>query len=83
MQRLLALLIGISACLSAAPVYGGPPEDRSVTPELRDRAVAILRETLDKESEWRKVHAAEFLIALSYPQGVAAAFEAERKAHER
>jgi SSS family solute:Na+ symporter len=48
-----------------------------VTPELRQRAVTVLRETLDCEARWIKVHAAEFLLALDYPEGVGETFDQE------
>jgi len=49
--------------------------------EVRDRAVATLREGLAEQQRWVKVHAAEFLLSLSYPQGVRETFEAELESH--
>jgi len=50
---------------------------QQVSDELRGQAVDVLRQTLDHESRWVKVHAAEFLLALDHPQGVAEAFAKE------
>lgn len=85
MQRLpvISVLIGVGAGFFAAQGSGAEPRGDAVTPAMRDRAVAELRETLANESRWVKVHAAEFLLALGYPQGVGDAFEAERAAHDR
>ncbi|HUT25690.1 MAG TPA: sodium/solute symporter [Sumerlaeia bacterium] len=52
-----------------------------VTPELRERCVKVLRDALQNEERWVKVHAAEHLLALGYPQDVREAFEAELAAH--
>jgi SSS family solute:Na+ symporter len=52
-----------------------------VTPELRGQAVAVLRSVLGRESGWVKVHAAEFLLALDYPQGVRDMFLQEWEVH--
>jgi len=49
----------------------------TVTPEVRDRAVQALRRTLVEEERWVKVHAAEFLLALDYPDDVQETFEEE------
>ena len=52
-------------------------QSQPVSEELRSRAVDVLRQTLECESRWVKVHAAEFLLALDHPQGVAEAFAKE------
>jgi SSS family solute:Na+ symporter len=44
---------------------------------MRERAVGVLRRALDEESGWTKVHAAEYLLALDYPDGVQDVFERE------
>lgn len=49
---------------------------------LRERALAVLRSTLATGENWPKVHAAEFLLALGYPQGVREEFEKQRANHE-
>jgi SSS family solute:Na+ symporter len=75
-RALIAVLIAI--CL----VPAAQADDAEVTHAMRDTALAVLQETLGRESRWIKVHAAEHLLALGYPQGVQAAFEAERTDHE-
>lgn len=83
-----SLLVALLALLAAMPISARaadkPAEVTSdqvtseqVTSELRDRAVQTLREVLEKEERWVKVHAAEFLLALDYPQGVRETFEKE------
>lgn len=57
--------------------------DNDVTPELRQQAIDVLRQVLQQEPEWIKVHAAEFLLALDYPQGVRDAFLRELDIHGR
>ncbi|MFC1597893.1 Na+:solute symporter, partial [Planctomycetota bacterium] len=49
----------------------------AVTEEVRGRAVEALRRTLGEEERWVKVHAAEFLLALDYPDEVKEAFGEE------
>lgn len=49
----------------------------TVTKELRGRAVDALQQTLREEERWVKVHAAEFLLALDYPDDVREVFEEE------
>jgi SSS family solute:Na+ symporter len=87
MQRVLffALLAGIAGLVAARGLAADPAAetaDGTVTPEMRDQALAVLRETLQREPRWVKVHAAEFLIGLARRQGVADAFEVERGMHE-
>lgn len=50
-------------------------------PALRDRSIATLREVVDHGQRWVKVHAAEFLLALDYPDGVQATFTRELDLH--
>lgn len=45
-----------------------------VTPELRENSIRTLRDVLEKEDRWVKVHAAEFLLELDYRDGVEATF---------
>ncbi len=47
--------------------------------QIKERSVGILREVLATQSEWVKVHAAEFLLWAGYPDGVTEAYEAEEK----
>ena len=53
-----------------------------VSAELREECVETLRAALRDGEQWVKVHAAEQLLALGYPQGVRETFEAERQAFE-
>jgi len=53
-----------------------------VTEELRERAVKTLRDAMDTEPRWVKVHAAEHLLSLGYPQEVASTFMRELEAFE-
>ncbi len=48
-----------------------------LTAPQREGAVETLRTVLRNESKWVKVHAAEFLLGLGYPQGVAEQFNNE------
>ena len=48
-----------------------------LSPELREEALDTLRSALREESRWVKVHAAEALLSLGYPEGVREAFLAE------
>lgn len=50
-----------------------------VTPEQRKFSVEVLREVLLKEHGVEKIKAAEYLLALDYPQGVKETFENELK----
>jgi SSS family solute:Na+ symporter len=48
-----------------------------VNERLREKAVQILRTAMDTEDRWIKVHAAEALLLLGYPDGVTRTFERE------
>ena len=52
-----------------------------VSDELREEAVEVLRDTLANESEWVKVHAAEYLLGLGYRDGIAEVYREELEAH--
>ena len=52
-------------------------QSQQISNELRGQAVDVLRQTLNREPRWIKVHAAEFLLALDHPQGVSEAFAKE------
>ena len=52
-----------------------------VTPQLRERAIGMVREVLNHEHLWVKVHAAEYLLWLDYPDGIQEAFTQELKRH--
>jgi len=65
--------------LFSSPVFAGKgfTKPQNVTPELRENAVEILRNALANEQHWNKVRAAEYLLALDYPQDVRKMFETE------
>lgn len=52
-----------------------------VSPELRQRSIDVIRGVLKGQERWVKVHAAEYLLALDYVDGVKEAFLAEEKLH--
>lgn len=71
------MLALFAAC---APV---PQEKGVVSDSLRAEALQELRDNLETQSRWEKVHAAEYLLWLGYPQGVQQTFEEERQNFER
>ena len=71
MRTILLLTIALGA--STAP--------GAVDEPLRAQAVQVLRTSLDQESRWGKVHAAEALLATGNGDGVARAFERELTSH--
>lgn len=50
-----------------------------ISDSLKDESVKVLRENLQTQSEWVKVHAAEFLIWSGYPEGVQKVYLEEEK----
>jgi len=50
-----------------------------ISDSLKDESVKVLRENLQTQTEWVKVHAAEFLIWSGYPEGVQKVFLEEEK----
>ena len=55
----------------------GAPQPAAVDDRLREKALLVLRAALEHEERWIKVHAAEALLSLDDPQGVARTFEIE------
>ena len=51
----------------------------SVSNSLRREAIQVIRLNLENQSKWEKVHAAEYLLWLGYPQGVKEAFLKEER----
>ncbi|MDB5386358.1 MAG: Na+/solute symporter, partial [Planctomycetaceae bacterium] len=84
MKRLLIILFSVMVAVGVSSVRGADTvtEQEVITPAMRERAITVLRETMDRETRWIKVHAAEYLLELSYPLGVKTAFEAELAAYE-
>ena len=56
-----------------------PQNSNAVTTELADRALKIIQGVLHSQSEWVKVHAAEYLIWAGHPQGVKEIYLQEEK----
>ena len=69
----------LGAILCSQPARGG--DFAPVDPQLRQRCVAQLRAALRNDARWVKVHAAEYLLSLDYPQDVRGVFLAEEQAH--
>lgn len=67
------LLLGV-LLFCPGPVAVADDGSPQVTLELREDAVRTLRDVLGSEQRWVKVHAAEFLLELDYPEGVEDAF---------
>ena len=61
---------------TAVPAYGDDLPDK-VPAQLRDRALSTLRNGLNTETKWVKVHAAEALIWHGYPDDIGTMFAAE------
>ncbi|MDD4788871.1 MAG: hypothetical protein PHO07_17000, partial [Pirellulales bacterium] len=79
--RLGAILaLPLLAGLAAGPSAAGE-QTPQVTSELRGRAVSTLRDVLERQERWVKVHAAEFLLGLDYPEGVEREFTEELERH--
>ncbi len=65
--RLLLLALLLPALM---PVVAAAADVQQVTPQLRGRALDLLRRNLARQDRAQSMHAAEFLISLGYPQGV-------------
>ena len=66
----------LSGCNHASEKKG------SVSDALREKALQELRTNLKTQNQWEKVHAAEYLLWLGYPQEVQQTFEEERQKFE-
>jgi len=64
-----------------AAAAAGADSEAALDPAVREQAVEVLRTNLAQEARWVKVHAAEFLLELGYPEGVYETFDAERIEH--
>jgi hypothetical protein len=64
--------ITVNACTNNKPVSG-------ISPELEKESLESMRKVLKEESEWVKVHAAEFLLWSGHPDGVREAYLEEEK----
>jgi hypothetical protein len=68
----LIFWITVNACTNNKPASG-------ISPELEKESLTKLRKVLNEESEWVKVHAAEFLLWSGHPDGVREVFLEEEK----
>src|SRR5436190_22221225 len=79
-ESFLSFLIALGAIF---PMSAGTTKANDTSPpaavsdSLRQKELQVLRTALEREERWSKVHAAEFLLSLDYPQGVAQIFERE------
>lgn len=67
--------------LLLAVALGAATAPSAVDEHLRAQAVQALRTSLEQESRWIKVHAAEALLSAGQPDGVVRAFEIEFASH--
>ena len=70
---LLLALVGVGSAQAGGPLQ--------VTPELRNRSLSVIRQVLDREHRFVKVHAAEYLLSLGYAQGVKETFDKQLQTH--
>ncbi len=68
--------------LLLAVALGAATAPGAVDAPLRAQAVQVLRDSLEHEQRWIKVHAAEALLSSGQPDGVARAFESELISHD-
>ena len=75
-------LVLLATVLAVAAPFGARAADPSARDtELRERSVGVIRQALDREAKWIKIHAAEYLLALDYTDGVKAALTKEGELH--
>ena len=79
---IVTLALAVSLTHGGARAVDVAAEAPNVNPELRRQAIEVLRGVFDHEAHWIKVHAAESLLALDYPQGVEEAFAEQLRLHE-
>ena len=72
-------LIGISLLWFLSGCNHVSEKKGRVADALREKALQELRTNLKTQSQWEKVHAAEYLLWLGYPQEVQQTFEKERQ----
>ena len=78
--RRVVVLVAALAAVGAPSARAGsdPPQ---VDSALRERAVNAIRRVMEQEQKWVKVHAAEYLLALDYREGVKPVFLTELELH--
>lgn len=62
--------------ISCNPIFGGKKKDYK---QEKTEAIQILQSNLIKQSEWVKVHSAEFLLWTGHPEGIKDVFLEEEK----
>ena len=82
LPQLCYLTFLIFLAFAAAACSPASQEKGVVSDSLRTEALQTLRDNLKTQSRWEKVHAAEYLLWLGYPQGVQQTFEEERQRFE-
>ncbi len=80
-RRLGRTVVFLVLALVALPSARAADAPLHVTPGLCERSVSSIRRVLDREHRFVKVHAAEYLLSLGYPQGVEEAFHKELQTH--
>ena len=85
MQRFAPLARWLALGLLMTPSSASPAAEHNPRPteERRQQCLAKLRQALGEEQRWIKVHAAEYLLWLDYPQGVSETFQEELALHGR
>jgi SSS family solute:Na+ symporter len=73
-QSVTVFCLVISCQCIAAPASNANQTSSDPSSDLRLRAVSTLQTALVSQPKWAKIHAAEFLLARGYPQGVAEEF---------
>ena len=71
LQQVLAAFLALVLFALACPeARGTDPRVCPIDAQVREKSVETLRRALDTQERWVKVHAAEYLVRLDYPQGV-------------
>ncbi len=76
MRRLFLIPAFLFAIIPGAAFAEAPPFD-----EIRPHAIEVLRNELHDTDQWVKVHAAEALLQMGYPEGVEEEFRQELVRH--
>lgn len=78
MRKPNCLFVLLLTLFCQVPFSFAQQEQFALSSEFRMEAISELRNNLRNEQRWSKVHAAEYLLQLGYPQEVKAIFEKER-----
>ena len=77
----LLVLLATALTAAVAPSARAAADPSQAAAELRGRSVEAIRQVFGQEQRWIKVHAAEYLLALDYPEGVKEVFTKELGLH--